>query len=153
MQIPSLNRTVHAASLPLDKLATSTQITDREKIAEVSKQFEGVLLRQILGQAQKPMFRTNLEIGGGSSSALYQDIITQQLADRISHGGSFGFAKVLEKELAARYVKKEPSQPKPLNSPAPSTTPVSSRKEVEPSHGPGATSTKKISHPRPQPGK
>lgn len=93
--------------MPLEKLATSTQVGEREKIAEASRQFEAVLLRQILSQAQKPVFQSSFTQQNSTSNAIYQDMITQQLADRISHGGSFGFGKVLEKELAARYIKKE----------------------------------------------
>src|SRR5262245_52029565 len=103
MNIPALNRSVSAANMPLEKLATSTQVSDREKIAEVSRQFEAVLLRQILAQAQKPLFKSSFDNAESSSNSIYQDMITQQLADRISHGGSFGFAKVLEKQFAGQY--------------------------------------------------
>ena len=106
MSIPALNRAVTAANLPLEKLASSTKVGDREKIAEVSRQFEAVLLRQILAQSQKPLFQSSLA-GSSSSNAIYQDMVTQQLADRISHGGSFGFAKVLEKQLASQNIKKD----------------------------------------------
>ena len=115
MGIPAIESKVHAANLPLERLANSTQVEDREKIAEVSRQFEAVLLRQILAQAQKPLFNTTLAGGGGSTRAIYQDMVTQQLADRISHGGTFGFGKVLEKELSAQYIKKEKVAPKPLD--------------------------------------
>jgi Rod binding domain-containing protein len=99
MEISPLQRDVRAAELPLEKLASSKEIPQQAKIAEVSRQFEAVLLRQILGQAQKPMFKSSLFPAGGATNAIYQDMVTQQLADRISQGGTFGFAKVLEKQL------------------------------------------------------
>jgi flagellar protein FlgJ len=107
MDVSAIHQSVRAADLPLDKLAASTQIGDREKIAEVSRQFEAVLLRQILSQAQKPMFKSNLLESDNSTNSIYQDLITEQLADRISRGGTFGFAKVLDHQLAAQYIKKE----------------------------------------------
>ena len=107
MDISSLIRNVSAANLPLEKLAGSTQVSEQDKIAEVSRQFEAVLLRQILTQAQKPIAQGATSGVGGSGNAIYQDLATQQLADRISQGGSFGFARELEKQLAGQYIKKE----------------------------------------------
>lgn len=100
MEISPFNREVRASELPLERLANSKEISQEAKISEVSRQFEAVLLRQILSQAQKPMFKTSLTPGGGSTNAIYQDMVTQQLADRISQGGTFGFAKVLEQQLS-----------------------------------------------------
>lgn len=100
--LTAVNRSVSAADLPLERLANSNQVSDREKLAEVSRQFEAVLLRQILSQAQKPLFTSAL-VEDSSTNAIYQDLITQQLADSISEGGSFGFAKLLEKELSVQF--------------------------------------------------
>ena len=100
--LSGLERGVQAADLPLDRLAASDQVSEQEKLAEVSRQFEAILLRQILSQAQKPLFESNL-VSSSSSNAIYQDLITQQLADRISEGGSFGFAKLIEKELTVQF--------------------------------------------------
>lgn len=111
MEIDALNRKVQAADLPLDKLAASTQVPQSEKVAEVSRQFEALLLKQILSQAQKPLFKSFLAGSGGTTSAIYQDLVAQQLADRISQGGTFGFAKVLESQLAFQETAEAPESP------------------------------------------
>lgn len=98
MNISPIQRNVQAADLPLEKLINSSQVKQQDKVEEASRQFESMLLRQILTQAQKPLFRSNL-FESSTSNSIYQDMITQQLADRISRGGSFGFGKMLEKEL------------------------------------------------------
>ena len=98
----AVDRTIRAADLPLERLASSERVGEQEKLAEVSRQFEAILLRQILTQAQKPMFESNL-VNSSSSNAIYQDLITTQLADRISEGGSFGFARLIEKELSVQF--------------------------------------------------
>jgi Rod binding domain-containing protein len=103
MDASPVNRSVRASELPLERLATSKELSQSEKIGEVSRQFEAVLLRQILGQAQKPLFKSSIIPGGGTTNAIYQDMITQQLADRISQGGTFGFAKVLQQQLTVEY--------------------------------------------------
>lgn len=100
MDVYSLSRTVRAADLPLDKLASSSQVPQKEKVAEVSRQFEALLLRQILSDAQKPLFKSALLESGGTTSAIYQDMVATQLADRISQGGTFGFARALQQQLS-----------------------------------------------------
>jgi Rod binding domain-containing protein len=107
MEIPRLERAVQASDLPLERLASSDQVSKQEKIGEAARQFEAVLLRQILSQAQKPLFQNSLFPSGGTANAIYQDMVTQQLADRISEGGTFGFASVLKKELTAEYGDKK----------------------------------------------
>jgi Rod binding domain-containing protein len=104
---------VRAADIPLDRLASNTALSQAEKIKEVSRQFEAVLLHQILAQAQKPICNGSAMPGGGAGSAIYQDMVTQQLADRVSRGGTFGFAKVLEKQLSHEFIhKKQEVSPK-----------------------------------------
>jgi len=109
MEIQRLDRPVQASDLPLERLANSDQVSKQEKIGEAARQFEAVLLRQILSQAQKPLFKNSLVPGGGTTNAIYQDMVTQQLADRISEGGTFGFATVLKRELTAEYGDKTTS--------------------------------------------
>ena len=103
MELQRLERSVQASDLPLERLANSDRVSKQEKIGEAARQFESVLLRQILSQAQKPLFKNALFPSGGTANAIYQDMVTQQLADRISEGGTFGFATVLKRELTAEY--------------------------------------------------
>ena len=98
MEVSALNRPVQAADLPLEKLAGNPQLSEKEKVAEVSRQFEAVLLRQILTSAQKPHFRStysNDSMAGG----IYRDLVTAQLADGISKSGALGFAAVFAKQM------------------------------------------------------
>lgn len=108
MEVQGLDRSVRAADLPLERLASSKQLSESDKIGEASRQFEAVLLRQILSQAQKPLFKSSLFPSGGTANAIYQDMVTQQLADRISEGGTFGFASVLKREMTAEFGDKKP---------------------------------------------
>lgn len=107
MDISAIQRHVQATDLPLEKLATSTEVSDQDKVSEVSRQFEALLLRQILSQANKPLFKSTLLETDNSTNAIYHDLITEQMADRISRGGSFGFANVLNHQLAAQIIKKD----------------------------------------------
>jgi len=116
MKISPLPNATPPSDVPLEQLANNSKLSETEKIDELSRQFEAVLLRQILAQSQKPLVQSSLAGTSGAGNAIYQDMISQQLADRISRGGSFGFAKVLEKQLDNQYIKKDhvPAQLKSL---------------------------------------
>ncbi len=98
MQVTAFQPAVRAADVPLDRLANNAQVSERDKVGEVCRQFEAVLARQILGAAQKPHFASTMNPQSFSGS-IYQDMITNQLADRISRSGALGLARSLEREL------------------------------------------------------
>jgi len=99
MNIASLQSLrVEAANLSLDRLATSTQVPEKEKVAEVSRAFEAVLLRQILSESQRPAFQSS-SAGNSSVDGIYRDMVVNQMADDISKSGSFGLGKSLAREL------------------------------------------------------
>jgi len=97
MKIHSPHPHVQASQLPLESLAGNPNISDDDKVAEVSRQFEAVLLRQILQQARKPGVAAS---SPSLSSDVYSDMINQQLAQSISRSGAFGLAKSLQGQLA-----------------------------------------------------
>jgi flagellar protein FlgJ len=98
MEITSLQPHVNAADLPLEKLAGNSKISDAEKIAEVSRQFEAILLRQILASAQKPTFSSTMN-PQSSATGIYRDMMTNQLAQQISHSGALGLGSTLATQL------------------------------------------------------
>ena len=98
MEISPLNRPVQAADVPLEKLAANSHISKQEKVAEASRQFEAVLLRQILSNAQKPHFPSKFS-NNSMASGIYRDLVTNQLADGISRSGVLGLATLFAKQL------------------------------------------------------
>jgi Rod binding domain-containing protein len=109
MPIPPLNTRprAHPAGLPLEKLAASKTLDAGQKTSEMARQFEALLLRQILQAAQKPAFPSKFT-AKGVTSGIYQDMMAAQLADTISSSRSLGLAQELEKQLA----KPMPAAPK-----------------------------------------
>lgn len=96
-----MERTVKASDLPLEKMAGDPKISDKEKLAEVSRQFEAILVRQILSESQKT------DLGGKTSSGtseIYKDMVNTQLAQNISQSGSVGLAGILEKQLGRQVL-------------------------------------------------
>jgi flagellar protein FlgJ len=83
---------------PLERLAHHPALSEQEKIAEASRQFEAVLLRQILAEAQKPLFKSKFT-DHSFAADVYRDLTVQHLADALSRHGSFGLAQTLTAEL------------------------------------------------------
>ena len=112
MNVPSLHSTARPEYLPIEQLAGNKTLSDAQKVAEASRQFEAVLLRQILGQARKTVFRPKFNQDSATSD-IYQDMITNQLADGISRTGSFGVARSLEAQLLRQTLPASLPHPHP----------------------------------------
>jgi len=103
METSPIQSRTRAADLPLECLASNTQVPETEKLAEVSRQFEAVLLRQVLSQAQKPAFPSRSH-PQTVSSGIYQDMMTQQLADQITRSGGLGLGTSLQSQLTKQVI-------------------------------------------------
>ena len=114
MQIPALQSKIDASHLPLESLAGNKALTQDQKIGEASRQFEAVLLRQFLAESQKPVITSEFT-DNSSSAGIYQDMITNQLADSLSRSGGVGLAKTFERQLAAHSAS--PTAPNKISHP------------------------------------
>ena len=89
------------ANVSLDHLVGNSRLTEAQKVAEACCHFEALLLRQILGEARKPVFESKLT-EKSAVSAIYDDMVTGQLADAVSRSGEFGLARSLASQLTVR---------------------------------------------------
>lgn len=106
MNLQSIHPHIDASQLPLESLAGNPNLSDADKVTEVSRQFEAVLLRQILGDIRKPLLASAQ--GDPAINGIYSDMINHQLADSISRSGGFGLAKSLTSQLAHQVLPKAP---------------------------------------------
>lgn len=104
MELTGIQPHVKASELPLDRLAANPNLSETDKIEELSRQFEAVLLRQIIGEAQKTVFKSKYS-DESTASSIYQDMTANQLADSISKHGSFGLARSLNQQLVHQLKK------------------------------------------------
>ena len=110
MNVTPLNsQAIDASKLPLESLASNKQVSQEEKIAQVSQAFEAVLLRQILSETQRPVFPSKF-IGNSTADGIYRDQMVNQLAESISKSGGLGLARKLAQELQ-RSVAAQPDPP------------------------------------------
>jgi Rod binding domain-containing protein len=109
MEISPLSHQVQPSDLPLEQLAKNQHLNEEQKVGELSRQFEAVLLRQILRDVQKTVIKSNLT-PQSAGHEMYQDMVTTQLADGISRSGSFGFAHSLQQELTHQVLNQKKSK-------------------------------------------
>ena len=111
MNLSALSPTARDADVPIERLAAHPALSEQDKLAQDSRQFEAALLRQILADARKPVFPSKFT-EQSAVHGIYNDMITSQLADSISQSGEFGLARSLESQL------NRPSATSPENTPA-----------------------------------
>jgi len=98
MDISAFQPRINPANLPLEKLAANPNVSDKDKVAEACRQFEAVLLRQILQETRKTVIASS-ETPDSNVTGIYNDMVNNQLADSISRSGEFGLAKSLQAQL------------------------------------------------------
>ena len=98
MDIGSIHTSLTAADIPTEQLAGNTRLTEDQKIGEVARQFEAILLREILQDSQKTVISSEFT-DNSTASGIYQDMVSQELADSISKSGTLGLAHMLQRQL------------------------------------------------------
>jgi flagellar protein FlgJ len=139
MPISPLNSATPPAAVPLDKLAAHPLLSDSDKTAEAARQFEAVLLRQILAAARRTIITSDLN-SSSPGADVYEDMINDLLATTISRTGAFGLANALQAQWHP------PSPAAPAASPTPD--PLSRNPRDTPS-SPAATPLSPTADPLP----
>jgi Rod binding domain-containing protein len=103
MNITALHRP--ETDIPLERLSGNATLTDQEKIGEVSRQFEAVLVRKILAETQKPVIKNKFS-DNSTAGNIYRDLIGNQIADSITKSGAIGLAKSLGGQLNHQLMAK-----------------------------------------------
>jgi flagellar protein FlgJ len=107
MNLPPIQHRLEAADVPPERLADNSRLTEEQKIAEATRQFEALLLRQILANTQKPVIPSKYT-DNSARAGIYRDLATYQLADSISKSGTLGLAQTLERDFT-RQLRSGPS--------------------------------------------
>jgi flagellar protein FlgJ len=118
MDIPPLQPNVKASLLPFEQLAANPNVSKEDKVKEACRQFEAILLRQILSEARKTVIKSGEE-KDSNEKGIYNDMIDNQLADSISQSRAFGLARSLEHELLHQALPKPGGQSPPAPHAAP----------------------------------
>ena len=103
MKLSPIQPHIDVSRIPMNELAANKNVADGEKVAEACRQFEAVLLRQILQSARKSSASAGGE-GESSVNSIYDDMINNQLADQISRAGTLGLAKSMQAQVARQVL-------------------------------------------------
>jgi Rod binding domain-containing protein len=87
-----------AAEVPLESLAANRHLSEQQKISVASRQFEALLLKQILAETQKPVVQSEFT-DNSTAAGIYQDMISSQLANSLSKSDAIGLARTFEQQL------------------------------------------------------
>jgi Rod binding domain-containing protein len=96
--------------IPVEKIAESKTLSEEQKVTEMTRQFEAVLLRQVLNQAYKPAFKSTMMPDGGVTGSIYQDMMVNELADKISSARTLGMAQELERQFSRQNSAAQPKE-------------------------------------------
>lgn len=72
-----------------------------EQRTAVSRQFEAILVRQLLNKTMTSMLGSEKS---GASANVYGDMLTDSFAQQLTAGSGLGFGKMLEKQLTPRGI-------------------------------------------------
>jgi Rod binding domain-containing protein len=98
MSVSPIQPRAEAADVEPEEIARNSKLTEDQKIGEVTRQFEAILLRQILQSTQKNVIPSKYA-DNSTAAGIYHDMVTHQLADSISKSGTLGLAKMLQHQL------------------------------------------------------
>jgi len=99
MEIASTNdKYVGMDSSILMEMAHSQNISQKQKNAAVSQQFEAVLVKQFLKEALKPMFKGVFNEDAGAHR-MYRHFFTDAISESVAQGGGFGVSNILQQQL------------------------------------------------------
>lgn len=106
MEISIHSASVKARDLSLDQLAGNSQVKESAKVEEVSRQFEAMLLRQILQSAHA----VSGAVTSGKTSTvngIYEDLVSAHLAEAMTQGeaGGLGLGRSLARQLGGELTR------------------------------------------------
>lgn len=84
-------------------LAAAPKSAERQKLADASKQFEAIFVRQMLAAARKSDFGGDDVFGGNGAIDTFREMQDSQFADIAANTGKLGLAQQIEAHLS-RFV-------------------------------------------------
>jgi Rod binding domain-containing protein len=93
-----------AGDLPLEQLAKAPGVSEAAKVAEATRQFEAILVRQLLRSARQSSQATDAP-GGTVAADIYWDLVHENLADAITRGGGLGLGTALQSSFGVTTPK------------------------------------------------
>lgn len=82
---------------------------DAAKIRQVARQFEAIFVRQMLAEARKTSLDNGENSLFGQQDQTFREMQDARFADLAAEKGTFGLARMIEKQLTARSAASAPA--------------------------------------------
>lgn len=113
-------------STPLDGIGTALESVhsaakdsytkEKARVTKATQDFEAVFVGMMLKQMRKSIAGDSPLFGKSPEAKIYQDMMDENLANQISHTGSFGLARAMMKSLA-HTLPPDPDAAEPASKP------------------------------------
>ena len=85
-------------------LERNLQTRNDEKIKQACSDFEAIFIKQMLDAMRKTVDKTSL-LGGGMAEEIFEDMIYDEYAKKMSNTGNFGLKDMLYRQLSTNSSK------------------------------------------------
>ena len=82
------------------ELTFSSKMSEQQKIEKATQQFEGVMIRQYLKDAMKPLIETEMT-KNSASDEIYRSYLVDIMSSSMAQSGGFGLSNTLQAGIQA----------------------------------------------------
>jgi len=97
----TLSNTGSSSSAHVSAMERELQNTNDEKVKQACSDFEAIFIKQMLDSMRKTVEKTSL-LGGGMAEEIFEDMIYDEYAKKMSKTGDFGIKDMLYKQLSSQ---------------------------------------------------
>lgn len=91
-------------SAGISSLERNLQTRNNDKIKQACGDFEAIFIKQMLDSMRKTVDKTSL-LGGGMAEEIFEDMIYDEYAKKMSNTGNFGLKEILYRQLSTSSSK------------------------------------------------
>jgi len=97
----TLSNTGSSGASNISSMERELQNTNDEKVKQACSDFEAIFIKQMLDSMRKTVEKTSL-LGGGMAEEIFEDMIYDEYAKKMSKIGDFGIKDMLYKQLSSQ---------------------------------------------------
>ena len=86
------------------ELTFSSKMNEQQKVEQATQQFEGVMIRQYLKDAMKPLIETEMT-KNSASDEIYRSYLVDIMSSSMAQSGGFGLSSALQAGIQAPQSK------------------------------------------------
>ncbi len=95
----TISNTGSGGSAGVSSLERNLQTKNDDKIKQACGDFEAIFIKQMLDSMRKTVEKTSL-LGGGMAEDIFEDMIYDEYAKKMSNTGNFGLKDMLYRQLS-----------------------------------------------------